>query len=139
MPTTVSGIQSVATSAGSLGIAKTEIAGFTNVALQMGSAFDIPAEQAAVGVGKIKSQTKSFTDEVKNLDGTISDSKFAQHFGSAVDFAGNELNATEAQVLDFSTRTAGAFSNLGGNVYELAGCGGELASVFSSSELAPVS
>lgn len=89
-----------------------------------------------MSVGKIKSQTKSFSDEVNNLDGTVSDSKFAQHFGSAVDYAGNQLNATESEVLDFSTRTAGAFSNLGGNVYELAGWGGELASVFSSSELA---
>ncbi len=136
MPTTVSEIQNVASSAGSLGIAKSEIAGFTQVALQMGSAFDIPAEQAAVSVGKIKSQLKSYSDEVKDASGAVNDSKFAQHFGSAVDFAGNELNATESEVLDFSTRTAGAFSNLGGNMYELAGWGGELASVFSSSELA---
>ncbi len=136
MPTTVSEIQNVASSAGSLGIAKSEIAGFTQVALQMGSAFDIPAEQAAVSVGKIKSQLKSYSDEVKDASGAVNDSKFAQHFGSAVDFAGNELNATESEVLDFSIRTAGAFSNLGGNMYELAGWGGELASVFSSSELA---
>ncbi len=136
MPTTVSEIQNVASSAGSLGIAKSEIAGFTQVALQMGSAFDIPAEQAAVSVGKIKSQLKSYSSEVKDASGAVNDSKFAQHFGSAVDFAGNELNATESEVLDFSTRTAGAFSNLGGNMYELAGWGGELASVFSSSELA---
>ncbi len=135
MPTTVTEIQNVASSAGSLGIAQQSIAGFTQTALQMGSAFDIPAEQAAVSVGKIKSQLKSYSDEVMGASGAVDDSKFAQHFGSAVDFAGNELNATESEVLDFSTRTAGAFSNLGGNMYELAGWGGELASVFSSSEL----
>ena len=130
MPTTMAEIQNVARSAGSLGIDKSSIAGFTEVALQMGSAFDIPAEQAAVAVGKVKSQLKSLPE------GATDAADFAQKFGSAVDFAGNSMNATEAEVLDFSTRTAGAFSTLGGSAYEVAGWGGSLASVFSSSELA---
>jgi len=46
------------------------------------------------------------------------------------------MNATEQEVLDFSTRTAGALSLLGGSAYELAGWGGATASVFSSSQLA---
>ena len=46
--------------------------------------------------------------------------QFARNFGSAVDFAGNSMNATEQEVLDFSTRTAGALSLLGGSAYELA-------------------
>jgi TP901 family phage tail tape measure protein len=136
MPTTVTEIQGVASAAGSLGIAQTSIAGFTKVALQMGSAFDIPAEQAAVSMGKIKSQLKSFPDEMNGSLGKVDDAKFAQHMGSAIDFVGNSLNATEADVLSFSTRTAGSFSTLGGSGYELAGWGGELSSVFSSSELA---
>ena len=130
MPTTMAEIQNVARSAGSLGIDKSSIAGFTEVALQMGSAFDIPAEQAAVAVGKVKSQLKSLPEGAENA------TDFARKFGSAVDYAGNSMNATEAEVLDFSTRTAGAFSGLGGSAYEVAGWGGSLASVFSSSELA---
>jgi TP901 family phage tail tape measure protein len=130
MPTTAAEIQNVAKAAGSLGIEKDSIAGFTQVALEMGSAFDISAEKAAVSVGKVQSQ-------LKTLPEGISDSaEFARNFGSAVDYAGNSMNATEEEVLDFSTRTAGALSLLGGTAYEIAGWGGATASVFSSSQLA---
>jgi TP901 family phage tail tape measure protein len=130
MPTTVSEIQSVAAAAGSLGIEKSSIAGFTEVALQMGSAFDMPAEEAAVAMGKIKSQLKSLPEGVSNS------TDFAKQMGSAVDYVGNEFNATERDVLDFATRTAGSLSALGGNAYEIAGWGGMLASVFPSAERA---
>ena len=130
MPTTMSEIQNVAKSAGSLGIEESSIAGYTRVALEMGSAFDIPAEEAAVAVGKVQSQLKKLPDGVEDS------AQFARNFGSAVDFAGNSMNATEQEVLDFSTRTAGALSLLGGSAYEIAGWGGATASVFSSSQLA---
>lgn len=130
MPTTMSEIQNVAKSAGSLGIEESSIAGYTRVALEMGSAFDIPAEEAAVAVGKVQSQLKKLPDGVEDS------AQFARNFGSAVDYAGNSMNATEQEVLDFSTRTAGALSLLGGSAYELAGWGGATASVFSSSQLA---
>lgn len=130
MPTTAAEIQNVAKAAGSLGIESNSIAGFTQVALEMGSAFDISAEKAAVSVGKVQSQLKALPEG-------ISDSaEFARNFGSAVDYAGNSMNATEEEVLDFSTRTAGALSLLGGTAYEIAGWGGATASVFSSSQLA---
>ena len=130
MPTTMSEIQNVAKSAGSLGIEESSIAGYTRVALEMGSAFDIPAEEAAVAVGKVQSQLKKLPDGVEDS------AQFARNFGSAVDYAGNSMNATEQEVLDFSTRTAGALSLLGGSAYEIAGWGGATASVFSSSQLA---
>jgi len=130
MPTTMSEIQNVAKSAGSLGIEESSIAGYTRVALEMGSAFDIPAEQAAVSIGKVQSQLKALPEGVGDS------AQFARNFGSAVDFAGNSMNATEQEVLDFSTRTAGALSLLGGSAYEIAGWGGATASVFSSSQLA---
>jgi TP901 family phage tail tape measure protein len=130
MPTTATEIQNVAKAAGSLGIETDSIAGFTRVALEMGSAFDIPAEQAATSIGKVQSQLKSLPEGIEDS------AEFARHLGSAVDFAGNSLNATEAEVLDFSTRAAGALSLLGGSAYELAGWGGVTASVFSSSQLA---
>jgi TP901 family phage tail tape measure protein len=130
MPVAASEIQGVATSAGSLGIASSEIAGFTSIALQMGTAFDIPAEQAAVAIGKIKGQLKGLPEGVTGAD------EFAQHFGSAVDSVGNNLNATEADVLNFATRVSGTLSGLGANAYEIAGWGGVLSSVFPSAELA---
>lgn len=130
MPTTMPEIQNVAKSAGSLGIEESSIAGYTRVALEMGSAFDIPAEQAAVSVGKVESQLKKLPDGVEDS------AQFARHWGSAVDHAGNSMNATEAEVLDFSTRAAGSLSMLGGSAYELAGWGGATVSVFSSSQLA---
>lgn len=130
MPVAASEIQGVATSAGSLGVASSEIAGFTSVALQMGTAFDIPAEQAAVSIGKIKGQLKSLPEGAEGAD------TFAQHFGSAVDSVGNNLNATEADVLNFATRVSGTLSGLGANAYEIAGWGGVLSSVFPSAELA---
>lgn len=136
MPTTVSEIQGVASAAGSLGIAQGSIAGFTNVALQMGSAFDMPAEQAAVSMGRIKGQIKTFPDEVKDAFGKVDDAAFAKNFGSAVDYVGNSFNATEKDVLDFATRTSGSLSALGGNAYEIAGWGGMLSSVFPSAERA---
>jgi len=130
MPTTVAEIQSVAAAAGSLGIEKASIAGFTEVALQMGSAFDMPAEEAATAIGKIKSQLKSLPEGVQDS------SEFARQFGSAVDYVGNNFNATEKDVLDFSTRVAGSMSSLGAGAYEVAGWGGMLSSVFPSAERA---
>lgn len=128
MPTTASEIQNVAKAAGSLGIEKDSIAGFTQVALEMGSAFDIPAEEAAVAVGKVQGQLKS-------LDG-LDSAQFARNFGSAVDYIGNNFNATEKDVLDFSTRVSGSLSALGSSAYEIAGWGGMLSSVFPSAERA---
>jgi TP901 family phage tail tape measure protein len=130
MPTTVAEIQSVAAAAGSLGIEKDSIAGFTEVALQMGSAFDMPAEEAATAIGKIKGQLKSLPEGVQDS------SEFARQFGSAVDYVGNNFNATEKDVLDFSTRVAGSMSSLGAGAYEVAGWGGMLSSVFPSAERA---
>ncbi|MFA5409820.1 MAG: phage tail tape measure protein, partial [Bacilli bacterium] len=130
MPTTVAEIQSVAAAAGSLGIEKDSIAGFTEVALQMGSAFDMPAEEAATAIGKIKGQLKSLPDGVQTS------AEFARQFGSAVDYVGNNFNATEKDVLDFSTRVAGSMSSLGAGAYEVAGWGGMLSSVFPSAERA---
>lgn len=130
MPTTVAEIQSVAAAAGSLGIEKASIAGFTEVALQMGSAFDMPAEEAATAIGKIKGQLKSLPEGVQDS------SEFARQFGSAVDYVGNNFNATEKDVLDFSTRVAGSMSSLGAGAYEVAGWGGMLSSVFPSAERA---
>jgi TP901 family phage tail tape measure protein len=130
MPTTVAEIQKVAAAAGSLGIEKDSIAGFTEVALQMGSAFDMPAEEAATAIGKIKGQLKSLPDGVQTS------AEFARQFGSAVDYVGNNFNATEKDVLDFSTRVAGSMSSLGAGAYEVAGWGGMLSSVFPSAERA---
>ncbi len=130
MPTTVAEIQKVAAAAGSLGIEKASIAGFTEVALQMGSAFDMPAEEAATAIGKIKGQLKSLPEGVQDS------SEFARQFGSAVDYVGNNFNATEKDVLDFSTRVAGSMSALGAGAYEVAGWGGMLSSVFPSAERA---
>jgi TP901 family phage tail tape measure protein len=96
----------------------------------MGSAFDIPAEEAATAIGKIKGQLKSLPEGVQDS------SEFARQFGSAVDYVGNNFNATEKDVLDFSTRVAGSMSSLGAGAYEVAGWGGMLSSVFPSAERA---
>ncbi len=127
MPTTASEIQNVASAAGSLGIEQSSIAGFTEVSLKMGSAFEIPAEQAANGIAKIKAQTKGLT---------MDSAQFAMSFGSVVDTMGNSFAATEGQVLDFSTRTASSLVMLNGNVNDVAGWGGKLISTFPSAELA---
>ncbi|MFA5376564.1 MAG: phage tail tape measure protein [Dehalococcoidia bacterium] len=129
-PTTVTEIQAVATAAGSLGIAKEDIAGFTKISLQMGSAFDVPAEEAASSISKIRSQMKTLPEEAKTASG------FATHMGSAIDVMGNNYNATEAQILEFSTRVGGSLSTLGAGTYDVAGWGGMLTSVFPSAERA---
>jgi len=96
----------------------------------MGSAFEIPAEEAATAMGKIKGQLKSLPE------GATDSAEFARKMGSAVDYVGNNFNATEKDVLDFSTRVAGSMSTLGGSAYEVAGWGGMLSSVFPSAERA---
>ncbi|HOV82706.1 MAG TPA: phage tail tape measure protein [Methanothrix sp.] len=130
LPTTAESLQSVAAAAGSLGIERSSIAGFTEVAIEMGSAFEIPAEEAATAMGKIKGQLKSLPE------GATDSAEFARKMGSAVDYVGNNFNATEKDVLDFSTRVAGSMSTLGGSAYEVAGWGGMLSSVFPSAERA---
>jgi len=129
-PTTVTEIQSVATAAGSLGIAKGDIAEFTKISLEMGSAFDVPAEEAASSISKIRSQMKVLPAEAQTA------SSFAVHMGSAIDVMGNNYNATEAQILEFSTRVGGSLSTLGAGAYDVAGWGGMLTSVFPSAERA---
>lgn len=130
MPVAKQEILNVATAAGSLGIEKQSIAGFTQTAIMMGSAFDLPAEEAAVAMGKIKSQMKTLPAEAQDS------ASFAQHMGSAIDMMGNEYNATEKDILDFSTRVSGSMSTLGAGAYETAAWGGMLSSVFPSAERA---
>jgi len=127
MPLPMEQVTGVAKAAGSLGVATQDVAGFTKVALMMGNAFDMTAEDAAVSVGKIRAQVRDQGQDAVD---------FATRFGSANNALGNAYNATEKDILDFSTRVAGSASVLNMANSDIAAWGAMLSSVFPSAERA---
>lgn len=83
-------IANAVTTAGSVGIPKEELAGFSEVALQMGSAFSMSSEAAVSGISAIGNSAKesgtSWTD-------------FATQAGSSVNVLADSMRTSEEQIL----------------------------------------
>lgn len=83
-------IANAVTTAGSVGIPKEELAGFSEVALQMGSAFSMSSDAAVNGISAIGNSAKesgtSWTD-------------FATQAGSSVNVLADSMRTSEEQIL----------------------------------------
>lgn len=83
-------IANAVTTAGSVGIPKEELAGFSEVALQMGSAFSMSSEAAVNGISAIGNSAKA--------SGT-SWTEFATRAGSSVNVLADSMRTSEEQIL----------------------------------------
>jgi len=125
MPVAASGLAEIAQAGGSLGIAKEELAGFTEVAAQMGVGFEMSAEQAATSGAKIL-----------NAFGQEMNTENLRSLGSVVNAMGDSFAATEPQVLDFLNRASFLNTTMGQSIPQVAALGTTLVSAGMEAEVA---
>lgn len=125
MPVAASGLAEIAQAGGSLGIAKEELAGFTEVAAQMGVGFEMSAEQAATAGAKIL-----------NAFGQEMDTENLRSLGSVVNAMGDSFAATEPQVLDFLNKASFLNTTMGQSIPQVAALGTTLVSAGMGAEVA---
>ena len=86
-------IAGVAQAAGQLGIAKEDIAAFSEVMIGLGISTDVSAEDAAMARARLANITKMSSDDYERLGSTIVD-------------LGNHFATNESQIIDMTTRLA---------------------------------
>lgn len=116
LPQTHAEIAGVAAAAGQLGIAREDIAEFTQTMVAMGVSTDIASEDAAMGMARLMNIMQTAPDQVSNL-------------GSAIVGLGNDGASTEAEILNMALRIAGAGKTVGMTEAEVLGFASALASV----------
>jgi TP901 family phage tail tape measure protein len=123
MPQTVEQLSNIAAMGGQMGVPIDNLAHFTKNVAALGVAVDgIGAEEAAMGLAQI---ANVFGDkEVKNIAG----------MSSALVHLGNSSNATEADILEFTKRLAGAGKSAGMTIPEIMGIGTAMANVGINAE-----
>jgi TP901 family phage tail tape measure protein len=117
MPTAASELASIAQVAGSLGVAKENIAGFTEVVAKMAVGFEMSAEQAATSSAKILT---AFGQDI--TAGNM------EKLGNTVNRMGDSYAATETQVLDFTSRASILNTTFGLSIPQVAAWGTALIS-----------
>lgn len=116
LPQTHAEIAGVAAAAGQLGIARKDIAQFTEVMVAMGVSTDLASEDAAMSMARLMNIMQSAPDDVDNL-------------GSAIVGLGNAGASTEAEIVEMALRIAGAGHTVGMTEAEVLGFASALASV----------
>jgi len=116
LPQTHGEIAAVAAAAGQLGVAKEDIAQFTETMVAMGVATDLSSEDAAMGMARLMNIMQSGADDVDNL-------------GSAIVGLGNSGASTEGEILDMALRIAGAGHTIGLTEADVLALSSALASV----------
>lgn len=116
LPQTHAEIAGVAAAAGQLGIARKDIAQFTETMVAMGVSTDLSSEQAAMSMARLMNIMQTAPDQVSNL-------------GSAIVGLGNAGASTEAEIVEMALRIAGAGHTVGMTEAEVLGFASALASV----------
>lgn len=120
----IEGLQSVAETAGQLGIQGQEnILKFTEVITKMGTATDLSAEEAAVAMAKLGNSLDVPVDKFENI-------------GSVINELSNTTTATAKDLVDVGQRIAGAGKSFGLTATEILGLSATLKDVGLSSEIA---
>lgn len=125
VPLAASELASIAAAGGSLGIAQDQLAGFTEVAAQMGVGFEMAADQAATAGAKIL-----------NAFGKEMNTENLRSLGAVVNTMGDNFAATEPQVLDFLNRASFLNTTMGQSIPQVAALGTALISAGLESEVA---
>lgn len=100
LPQTHAEIAGVAAAAGQLGVATEDLAGFTRVMVDLGTATNISSEEAAFSLSRLMNIMQTAPDHVSNL-------------GSAIVDLGNNSATTEADIVAMALRIAGAGQQIG--------------------------
>lgn len=126
LPATHEEIAGVAEAAGQLGVARKDIAGFTETAIALGESTNLSAEEAATGLAKIS-----------NVMGTMDREgvKGIERMGSALVALGNDGASTEADILAMAQRLSGAGKMIGATESDILAMSSALSSVGIEAEL----
>ncbi|MDR1570189.1 MAG: phage tail tape measure protein [Oscillospiraceae bacterium] len=116
MPFAATEIANVAQAAGQLGVGMEGIDAFTNTMLQLGTATDMGAEQAATEIARFANVTGMSLDQV-------------DRFGSAIVALGNSFATSESEIMALASRLASAGSMVGFTDAEILGLSASLSSV----------
>lgn len=116
IPATTTEIAAVAEAAGQLGVATPDILKFTRTMIDLGETTNLTAEEAAESFARIGNIMKFPQDQVDRLGAVVVD-------------LGNKFAATEAEIVEFATRIAGAGKVAGLSVQDVAAIGAAMASV----------
>lgn len=120
-PATTTEIAAVAEAAGALGIARDDIADFTELMIGLGEATDVTADQAATSLAQIANIMQLPTSEL-------------ERFGSTLVDLGNNGASTESQILEMSARLAAAATQTGMTAAEMQALASTMASVGIAAE-----
>lgn len=116
LPESASDIASVAEAAGQLGIATDGILGFTETMVQLGTATNLTADEAASQLAKFANITKMSVEDYDNL-------------GSAIVALGNNFATTEADIVNMAMRIASTGAVVGLSESEIMALSAALSSV----------
>ncbi|MGV2385682.1 MAG UNVERIFIED_CONTAM: phage tail tape measure protein, partial [Thermobifida fusca] len=100
LPQTHEEIAGVAAAAGQLGIAREDIAQFTEVMVSMGVATNLSSEEASFALARMMNIMQTAPDDVTRL-------------GSSIVGLGNNVAATESEITEMALRIAGAGQTVG--------------------------
>jgi TP901 family phage tail tape measure protein len=120
IPMSASGIAEIMAIGGQLGIAADELSAFTEVAIRMGTATNLSAEEAADSIARFLNITN------QGMPATAS--QFEQ-VGSVVVDLGNKSASTEQEILRMAMRLAAAGTQIGLSQHEILGMSSALASL----------
>lgn len=116
LPASHTEIANVASAAAQLGVATGDITEFTQVAIEMGTATNLAAQDAAFAMARLMNIMQTAPDDVRRL-------------GSAIVDLGNNSATTEQEIVDMALRIAGAGHTVGMSESEVLGFAAALSSV----------
>ena len=100
MPATHEEIAATAEAAGQLGVAREDVADFTETMLQLGETTNLTADEAATSIAQMANVLGTSQDDIDNV-------------GAALVALGNDGASTEAQILGMAQRISGAGAQIG--------------------------
>lgn len=100
MPATHQEIAATAEAAGQLGVAREDVADFTETMIQLGETTNLTADEAATSIAQMANVLGTSQDDIDNV-------------GAALVALGNDGASTEAQILGMAQRIAGAGAQIG--------------------------